>query len=327
MRSAAAFAVLLVLTGGCRSSSSGAPPPAASASPATAVPNATPAPATPAPSPNASPAPTPAASPAPTPGPDEFRVTEAMRHVRVLSEEIGIRHAGTDGDRRAGEYAAGVLRGLGYEVELDAFALPQGGTSHNIVGRPPGLASGQRFLLVGGHIDSLNGPGANDNATGVGAVLDIARALRERPAALPVVVVAFGAEERQPTPKRDHHIGSRHFVAGMDAATRANLVAFLNIDMVGWGSTLYSCRMKDTDPEAGRRLLDHARRLRIPARDRVTPDWSDNGPFLRAGLNAGWLWTGDDPAYHSQRDTYPHVEAEWVDRAGRLALTVLRSYA
>jgi hypothetical protein len=62
-------------------------------------------------------------------------------------------------------------------------------------------------------------------------------------------------------------------------------------------------------------------------RERETPDWSDNGTFLREGMNATWLWTGEYPCcYHNPKDTIDIVRPGDVDRSGRLALAIVRSY-
>lgn len=251
-----------------------------------------------------------------------------MDHVRALAVEIGYRVSGTEGDELAASYIAEKIEALGWRAERRPFALPQGGQSWNVVGIPPGFDENAPYLLVGGHYDSLNGPGANDNATGVGVALEIARGVDARPAGLPVLFVAFGAEERQPTPDRPHHVGSRTYVAQMSPAARSNLVAMVNTDMVGHGDTIICGRMSSGPREGTEKCLALGKSLGIPVRERVTPDWSDNGSFLRAGMNAAWLWTGElKCCYHNPRDTIDVVRVPDVDRSGRLALAILRSYS
>jgi hypothetical protein len=272
-----------------------------------------------------------AAAPTITPSPEAaagaFGVDAAMEHVRALAVEIGYRAAGTEGDELAAAYIARELQALGWRAERRPFPLPQGGESWNVVGTPPGFDESRPYLLVGGHYDSLNGPGANDNATGIAAVLEIARAVEASPATVPVMVVAFGAEERQPTPERPHHIGSRHYVEAMSSQARRNLVAMVNLDMVGNGDTIFCGRMSVGPREGTERCVATGERLGIAVRERVTPDWSDNGSFLRAGMNAAWLWTGELPCcYHNPRDTIEVVRPDDLERAGRLALAIVRSY-
>ena len=286
--------------------------------------------ASPSPSPSERPRPTEPAttSPVPTIDPGAFGLDAAMEHVRALAVEVGNRMAGTEGDGLAAEYIARRLEALGWRAERRPFPLPQGGESWNVVGIPPGFDEREPYLLLGGHYDSLNGPGANDNASGIGVVLEIARAVDVRPAPLPVLVVAFGAEERQPTPDRPHHIGSLDYVAKMSPDARRNLTAMVNVDMVGHGDTITCGRMSVGPREGTERCVRLAGELDIPARERVTPDWSDNGSFLTEGMNAAWLWTGELPCcFHNPRDTIDVVRPADVDRSGRLALAIVRSYS
>jgi Zn-dependent M28 family amino/carboxypeptidase len=197
------------------------------------------------------------------------------------------------------------------------------------VGTPPGFDENKPYVIVGGHYDSLNGPGANDNATGVSVALDVARVVDSAPGRFPVVFVGFGGEERQPTPNRDdHHVGSRDYVARMSPAARKNLKVFVNVDMVGHGDVIECDRLATGPREGSDRCLRLARELGIPAKQRITPDWSDHGTFLKAGLNAAWVWTGDYKCcYHNPRDTTAIVRTGDLRRSSTLALAIVRSYA
>jgi hypothetical protein len=269
----------------------------------------------------------PTAEPTPTPNLAFFRIETAMDHVRALGVEIGKREAGTEPDRQAAAYIRTAIERLGWDASEQTFPLPQGGESTNVIGKPPGFDDGEPYLIVGGHRDSIRGPGANDNATGVAAALEIVRALQVRPAPLPVMFIAFGAEERQPARNRPHHIGSVYYVSKMSERARDNLVAFVNLDMIGHGDVIICGRMTVGPREGTQRCVDHAKRLDIAADERVLPNWSDHGSFQAQDMNTAWLWTGDDPCcYHNPRDTIDRVRPADVARAGKLALAIVRSY-
>jgi aminopeptidase YwaD len=285
-------------------------------------------PATPRVSPTATTVVTPSAAPTATPFAERIDHGAVMDHVRALSVEIGLRNAGSNGDERASTYIAGRIERLGWTVERRPFPLPQGGESTNVVGTPPGFDETKPYVIVGGHYDSLNGPGANDNATGVAVAMEIARTVDAKPGPLPVMFVGFGAEERQPTPNRDdHHIGSRHYVSKMSPAARANLRVFMNVDMVGHGDVL-ECDHLATGPREGSdRCLRIAKELGYPVKQRATPDWSDHGSFIREGMNAAWVYSGPyDCCYHNPKDTIAIVREDDVRRASTLSLAIVRSY-
>ncbi len=281
--------------------------------------------------PTASPPPTPpatpTATPVPTPDPGAFSLANAMTTDRYLAQKIGIRETGTPGDVATASFIVSQLTKIGLHVTQQTFPLPKGGTSTNIIGAPANFDINKPYLIVGGHRDSLRGPGANDNGTGIAVSLEVARALAVRPARLPVLFVAFGAEEVEPDKNHSHHVGSKAYVAAMSDAARRDLVSFLNIDMVGWGTEIHCPRMVTGTTEGADRCTRIARQLGIPVLEEVQPNYSDHGTFILANMDAAWIWAGDDLCcYHSPRDTMSRVKPDEVDRAGRLAVALLRSY-
>jgi hypothetical protein len=117
-------------------------------------------------------------------------------HVRFLSETIGERNWGHyEGLEETRRYIAGELRGMGYEVELLPYEFRRE-TFYNIEALLPGSASPQRSIVIGAHYDTVAGsPGANDNASGVAVLLELARELRGERFASAVRFVAFVNEE------------------------------------------------------------------------------------------------------------------------------------
>lgn len=273
----------------------------------------------------------PTAAPTPTPTPDpalgRFDVAKAMDHVRALSVEIGQREAGSPGDLHAADYISERFERIGWTAREQTFLLPQGGESSNVIGTPPSFDDTEPYVMVGAHRDSFRGPGANDNASGVAVVLDIARAVDAIAAPLPVMAVAWGAEERQPYKGQPSRVGSRFFVSRMSQAARSNLVVYVNLDVVGHGASI-TCGRLDVGPRDGTaRCVSEAKELGIDAVEKELPDWSDHGPFQQAGLNASWVWTGDVACcYHNPRDTIDNVRPHDLRRSAELALAIVRSY-
>lgn len=251
-----------------------------------------------------------------------------MAHIRDLSAGIGPRPTGTAAEVRAAGYLEKQLSSWGYQVHLQPVPLPDGGESANVVALPMGLdPATERYLLVGAHYDTVPAsPGANDNASGVAVLLELARTLSARPARLPVVFVVFGGEEGRPGPKHLSLAGSLHYTEVMPVEERRNLAAMLNLDMIGHGDALLSTMRINMKKGMHQRLLKLAAELGVPAREHFTPQMSDSVPFASHGIETGWLWTGVESAYHSPKDTVEKITPLSLDWAGRLALAVIRSY-
>ncbi|HWN42729.1 MAG TPA: M20/M25/M40 family metallo-hydrolase [Thermoanaerobaculia bacterium] len=250
---------------------------------------------------------------------------QAMAHLRALAASP--RPTGSPAEARAATYIEKVLAAEGYRVERQPVPLPGGGESANVVALPERDPTKDRYLLVGAHYDTVVGsPGANDNASGVAVLLEVARVLAARPAKLPVVFVAFGAEEGRPGPHHQSLGGSRHYAQGLSPEAARNLAAMINLDMIGRGDALLSTLRINMKRGVHQRMLGLAERLGVPAREHFTPQVSDSVPFASRGIETGWLWTGGEPSYHSPLDTPEKVTPETLDWAGRLTLATIRSY-
>ncbi|MFP5286855.1 MAG: M20/M25/M40 family metallo-hydrolase [Thermoanaerobaculia bacterium] len=267
----------------------------------------------------------PAPRPAVRPRGETIDLQRAMSHLWKLA--AAPRPAGTPAEARAADYLEKVLAAEGYRVERQPFPLPGGGESANVVALPDLDPETDRHLLVGAHYDTVVGsPGANDNASGVAVLLELARVLAARPARLPVVFVAFGAEEGRPGPQHQSLGGSRHYAQGLSPEAARKLAAMINLDMIGRGDALLSTLRINMKRGVHQRMLGLAGGLGVPAREHLTPQVSDSVPFASRGIETGWLWTGVEPSYHSPSDTPEKITPETLDWAGRLTLATLRSY-
>lgn len=119
---------------------------------------------------------------------------EAM--VRKLSEEIGERNAGRpDALAAAADWIDATLVELGYEVARFPFSIGEQ-RFENLEAISRCGIDGAPCLVIGGHYDSVPGcPGADDNASGVAGVLELARLLRGRTQRVDLRFVLFANEE------------------------------------------------------------------------------------------------------------------------------------
>lgn len=159
---------------------------------------------------------------------------QLMADVTALAFE---RHA--DADRaRARAYIAHALQSLGYRPALQSFSL-HGQTGVNLEIVKPGTDPNAGDLLIGAHFDSVKGtPGADDNASGVAAVMAVARLLAPIQLRKTVRFVFFDKEEAG-------LVGSRAYVRS-DARIKG-LEAVIIAEMLGHRCTAPNCQ---TVPDA-----------------------------------------------------------------------------
>lgn len=128
---------------------------------------------------------------------EEERIRQRLtRHLAALAGEIGERHLWRyEALEAAAHYIDTVLADLRYHVTAQHFEV-WGKTVKNLEVELPGMLHPEEIIVVGGHYDSVPGsPGANDNATGVAAMLEIARLLAGQLLPRTVRFVAFVNEE------------------------------------------------------------------------------------------------------------------------------------
>ena len=235
-------------------------------------------------------------------------VSGERAHVTVRElAALGPRPAGSLAERRAGNLVAARFRALGYRVVFQRVPLPRGGASRNVVALPKGPIR----LVVTAHVDGVSeGPAANDNASGVAVMLELARALRDADG---VLFAALGAEERVETGS-SLHLGAKRLARGFSKAGKRRIRLAVNLDMVGVGSRLYA-RGIEAAPNRS------ARRFRLPyLRD---PGHSDHAELTRAGLPTVWLQWREDACWHSPCDRADRVDPRKLEATARHVLRAI----
>ncbi len=205
----------------------------------------------------------------------------------------------------------------GVRVVATADVTPTRATTRNVVGLLRG--SGPDVVVVGAHYDHLGtgmagsldpSPfgkihhGADDNASGTAALLQLARdfAARRDTLARGVLFVAFGAEE-------EGTLGSSHFVKHPPLPFE-RIVAMANMDMVGRLRDALDVHGVGTSP-AWKPLVDQAGKaahLKLNLHDGGYGP-SDHNPFYTAGKPVFFVFTGPHPDYHRPSDTPDKIDA------------------
>ena len=194
----------------------------------------------------------------------------------------------------------------------------------NVIGVLPGSDRNFRkqAVVIGAHYDHLGEGiegvyfGANDNAAGVGALLEIARTFKAlpEPPQRSIVFIAFAAEEIG-------KLGSNYYVDHPCLPVN-DTVLMINFDMIGCNepdeinavATMSSTQLHEIHQAANRSVglkLVHPRSFRLGK--------SDHTAFYLANRPVMYLFGGLHPEYHSVEDTIDKLIPEKIERVARLA--------
>ena len=117
------------------------------------------------------------------------------KHVQMLSDEIGDRNIDKyESLLKAQEYIREFFSKLPLEVELQKYAVTKIEVN-NIIATKKGSSESDEIIVVGAHYDSCYTPGADDNASGVAGLLEIAETLSKEQTQRTIKFIAFVNEE------------------------------------------------------------------------------------------------------------------------------------
>lgn len=132
---------------------------------------------------------------------------------------------------RARDYIEDRLRNFGYEVSFQEYKVG-GFKACNVISKKKGKEKGAEILVVGAHYDTFDNPGADDNASAVAGLLEIARLLKDSEPLKEIRFVAFANEE--PPYFRTPEMGSYEYAKSLRAEKKQ--VKALILEMIGFYS-------------------------------------------------------------------------------------------
>ena len=262
-----------------------------------------------------------------------------MRVVRELaSPQYEGRRTGTEGGRRARAFLSDAFRQIGLApIGASGYEHPFRFTDHddaaNVIGHIPGTNPAAQNIVITAHYDH-NGvqdgqlyPGADDNASGVSALLAIARELRRRPLRHPVIIAALDGEERGLQ-------GAKAFVA-KPPVPLWQIALNINLDMLSRSSsneiyaagTYHYPALKPPLEEVQRRAGVALRFGHDVPRERSrVDDWtlqSDHGEFHKARIPFVYFGVEDHPDYHKPTDTADKIDPGFYRRVVEMILDAI----
>jgi len=270
----------------------------------------------------------------------DVRALAAPRHPRTSPDAL----------RAAEDHVAREMGAAGLRVERQLFTF-RGAEYHNVLGTLDGRDAGRPWVVVGAHFDSVpRSPGADDNASGVAAMLEVARLLGRESLGATVQFVGFNLEEIQDY-LGSFRIGSREYARSLRQRSQP-LAGALVLEMLAFTGPRQvvpaAVRLVKKVPRVGdflaaigdggsAALLAAFERaagdavplvtIAVPLKGWLVPDTrrSDNARFWDEGYRALMLTDTAElrnPNYHRESDTPETLDYGFLQRA---TLAVVRA--
>lgn len=166
---------------------------------------------------------------------NENEIQERLHnHVFTLSETIGERHADAyESLTKAANYIREAFSGIGYVLQNQTYAA-EGKTFDNIWVEKKGTTHPENILIIGAHYDTVpNTPGADDNASGVACLLELAKKCFDQETACTVRFVAFVNEE---PPFFHTELMGSYVYAKACKDRQENIIGMISLEMLGFYS-------------------------------------------------------------------------------------------
>jgi glutaminyl-peptide cyclotransferase len=236
---------------------------------------------------------------------------------------LGPRITGNAANRQLGDTILAQLAANGWQTRTQEFTYKDTPV-RNLVGVK---GSGSQVVIVGAHYDTRRRadqdrqhpdqpvPGANDAASGVAVLLELARALDVDRTGKQVWLVFFDAEDNGDLDGWQWIVGSSRFAAALTIKPAAVVV----IDMIG-DVDLNIYYERNSDPAISAQVWGVAGRLGYGSSFIAQPKWSmedDHTPFLARGMRAIDIIDFNYPYWHTTQDTPDKVSARSLEQVGR----------
>ena len=266
-----------------------------------------------------------------------FLVNSIKKHINRLAVDIGPRPVTNElSIKKTESYITNYFKNIGLQVQQQQYKYDNYNIANIIAGSQENLLS-SKYYVIGAHYDSVPETyGADDNASGIAVLLELARYTIQEKISLPIRFVAFTAEE--PPTFGTRHQGSKVFVKSVKEKKDEILGAII-LEMVGYTSNeqIYPMVLKwmgypskgnfigivgnRKSKKLGQSIFQSFKKnahlpvetLFVPFNGWILPDTrlSDHSPFWDAGLPAVMITDTAffrNPNYHSPQDTFDTLD-------------------
>ena len=264
-----------------------------------------------------------------------IEMIEQINETRVLYfyEKLmmfGVRYTGTQNCSMAGDWIYEEFDKMGLDVEFHQWEYRKFEDRNVIATLHGNDSSSNAIFIICAHYDTVeNSPGANDDGSGVVAILSIAEILSKYSFNHTIQFIAFSGEE----------VGTYgSFNYARDVYNRGdNIVAVLNLDIIGYAETTQGGRiLRYFHEEPSTWIAEFAQKISTKYIDIIDmtvenlPNYpgADNQAFVDYGYDGVWIAQHDpNRVGHSPDDTLENINITYHIKATKLMLAVLTELA
>lgn len=251
---------------------------------------------------------------------------------------LGIKTTGSVNNANALTWIKNKYISYGYsasQIVEDPFTY--GSTSSkNLVITKTGTVYPNKYVIICGHFDSINGPGVNDNGSGTSIILEAARILRNVPTEYSIKFIHFSGEE-QGLRGSSHYVNN---VAYQNGTRVLDIKLVFNLDQVGGvmgnnNNTVY-CDQDQAGPTSNNAAsatvtqeLRNCTALYSPLQTAVDPaEDTDYIPFERKGEVITGFFERIRSSYpHTSNDTFANTDPVYIYKIGKATVGALQHFA
>ena len=242
-----------------------------------------------------------------------FSIKRMNPHISYLASGLAGRGPGEAGLEKAHKYISKMFRQYDLKPFFESGFTQEwketGQTFRNLAGVVEGSARKKEYVIISAHYDHLPSgkdgiyPGANDNASGVALMLELAWYYSKHPPARTIIFAAFAGEE-------EGRLGSKYFIRNLPETTLANINADINLDSVG---RLDGGKMIFLNSGSSDKWIHILRGAGFVTgtdyeASKLDIDSSDQASFMEAGVPAIQALSGVNADYHKVTDTADKID-------------------
>lgn len=248
-------------------------------------------------------------------------------------QDLGIKELLNAGLDNTKDWIIQKYQDWGYtDIVEDDFQV-QGVTTTNIIVTKTGYLYPDTYVIIDGHYDTKNGPGANDNGSGTVILLELARLIKDVPTEYSIKFIHFSAEEIGLE-------GSEHYVNNVANPTNMDIKVLFNIDQVGGRggqpNTTIICERDQSPPNGNNAQSDiYTNELAVCTQlysslltEISFAYGSDYVPFMQNGyVVTGFYEENESVVTHSINDSISNMDIPYLYQVTKASMGALLHFA